>query len=101
MNKWERVGVVGVDAGLVLVGDPCYFSTPDATEHLAETWDKFCDLIFKDSKFNKDGHKQLNYKSGHPGVGVVVSSGYGDGTYPVFIKKNAEGRVVRLMVKFD
>jgi len=101
-SKWEKVGTVGVDAGLIIVGDPCYFATPDATEHIAKTWGDFCDFLFVlDKEFDKNGYKQLNYGAGHPGLGVVVSTGYGDGVYPVFIKKNEEGRVVRLMVKFD
>ena len=29
------------------------------------------------------GYGQLNYEMGHPGVGVVSESGYGDGCYPV------------------
>lgn len=31
-----------------------------------------------------DSYGQLNYKMGHPGVGVVFSSGYGDGCYEVW-----------------
>lgn len=30
-----------------------------------------------------DGDGQLNYELGHPGVGVVSNTGYGDGVYPV------------------
>lgn len=33
---------------------------------------------------NKDLFKQLNYKLGHAGVGVVFESGYGDGCYEVW-----------------
>lgn len=97
--KWEKVGVIGVDAGLCWVGDPCYCVTPDSDNHPAKTWLEFCDML--NDKFYKDGHKQFDYSLGHPGLGVVVSTGYGDGTYPVFIKKNEEGRVVGVMVKFD
>ena len=31
---------------------------------------------------------QLNYRSGHEGVGVVCSSGLGDGLYDVFVRYN-------------
>ncbi len=38
-----------------------------------------------DATLNNKGHAgQLNYKMGHAGAGVVASSGYGDGSYPVY-----------------
>ncbi|MBU2598334.1 MAG: DUF4241 domain-containing protein [Actinobacteria bacterium] len=47
---------------------------------------------------------QLNYKKGHAGVGVVCSSGFGDGTYNVFVKydnfDNWGQRIVELKVVF-
>lgn len=33
---------------------------------------------------NKEVSGQLVHSAGHPGAGVAVSSGYGDGTYPVY-----------------
>jgi len=96
-SPWEKVGVIGVDAGLCWVGDPCYCVTPDATDHPAPTWKQFCDMLGDDYPTAK----QFNYEMGHEGLGVCVSTGYGDGLYPVYVKKNAEGRIVRVMVKFD
>ena len=95
--KWEKVGEIGVDAGIVMVGDPCYYATPDCNSHPAKTWKEFCDLLGEEYPTCK----QLNYKLGHPGLGFVVQSGYGDGNYPVFIKKNNEGLIIGLMVKFN
>jgi hypothetical protein len=47
------------------------------------------------------GYGQLNYKMGHAGVGVVTSSGYGDGCYPVIAKIEKEsGRVKEIRVVF-
>lgn len=93
---WEQVGKIGVDAGLCWIGDPCYCVTPDSDEHPAQTWDEFCDKLGDDHK-----HKQWNYKRGHAGLGVTVETGYGDGTYPVYVKKNRHGRVVEVKVCFD
>ena len=94
-TKWEQVGTIGVDAGLCWVGDPCYVINRDpGTEHsdvLGKTWGDFCDKL---------GNEYPTVKE-FDGLGLAVSSGYGDGLYPVFIKKNEEGRIVRLMVKFD
>lgn len=42
------------------------------------------DGIFKSILHAKDGAVQLNYSDGKPGMGVVFTSGYGDGIYEVF-----------------
>jgi len=98
-NDWQEVGVIGVDAGLCWVGDPCYCVTPDADEHPAKTWSEFCDKL-QDGREVESGVMPFSYKLGHAGLGVAVSTGYGDGVYPVFIRKNAEGRVMAVMVNF-
>jgi hypothetical protein len=52
---------------------------------------------------NKD-NGQLNFPAGHAGAGVVVSSGYGDGTYPVvahFVDLDGWGeRVAKVEIVF-
>lgn len=95
--EWEHAGVIGVDAGLCWIGDPCYCVTPDCTEHPAETWGEFCDQL-SDDDFHAP--KQWNYKAGHAGLGVSVSTGYGDGTYPVYVRRNSEGRIAEVKVVF-
>lgn len=44
--------------------------------------------------------KQFNYDMGHAGLGVVVSTGYGDGCYPVYAEFNDEGRGKKVWVEF-
>ena len=98
MAKWEKVGVIGVDAGLCWVGDPSYVlpSTGGDGDTAAEwrDWGKFSDEMV-----GSNAH-QFNYRAGHAGLGVCVSTGYGDGLYPVEIKRNKEGRVAEVRVKF-
>jgi hypothetical protein len=43
---------------------------------------------------------QLNFYLGHAGAGVAVSSGYGDGTYPVYAHYNKDGRVRKVEIVF-
>lgn len=44
---------------------------------------------------------QLNYEMGHAGVGVVTSSGYGDGFYPVIADiDDKSGRVKSITIVF-
>jgi len=89
-TNWERVGSIGVDAGLCWVGDPCYCVTPDASSHPAETWDEFCAKL---RKGEKEG--VMEWASG-----VSVSTGYGDGEYPVYVKRDSDRRVVEVKVVF-
>lgn len=96
-DGWERVGEIGVDAGLCWVGDPCYIlhkTKATTPKGIGKNWGDFCDLL-------EDKATQFNYDRGHAGLGVCVSTGYGDGTYPVFIKRNHEGRVAEVKVVFD
>lgn len=92
-EEWKLAGEIGVDAGLCWIGDPCYCVTPDANEHPAKTWPEFCKLM-RDLDV-----RQFNYRKGHPGLGVCVETG-GDGCYPVFIKRNREGQITEVKVKF-
>lgn len=98
--NWELVGHFSVDAGLCWIGDPCYCVTPDCTEHPAQTWHEFCDKLI-DTDFDKKGSMSFNFPKGHGGLGILVSTGYGDGSYPVYIRKNDEGRVIEVRIKFD
>jgi hypothetical protein len=41
---------------------------------------------------------QMNYRMGHPGLGVAFRSGYGDGCYPVYGRKNEDGRVAEVRI---
>ena len=75
-DEWKPIGVVGVDSGTLMIGDPCYFDDEGWTK---EDYDKHvCHM--------KGDHKQLNYERGHAGKGVLFTSGLGDGCYKVFAK---------------
>jgi hypothetical protein len=49
---------------------------------------------------SEDGHGQLNYKLGHPGVGVAFSTAIGDGYYPVYAVYDDEGNLLKVEVQF-
>lgn len=98
----KQIGVVGVDAGLLMVGDPCYFipDTPGgktAADAARLIWEKVCDDT--QSVGNDTGH-QLTFSPQNPGLGVIVNTTHGDGVYPVFLVTTPGGRR-RLVVYLD
>ena len=98
LPRRKLIGEIGVDAGLCWIGDPCYIlhASPQP-KAIGEDWSEFCDLI-NDGTYPTA--KQFNYDLGHPGLGVVVSTGYGDGVYPVYAQLNADGRIATVTVEF-
>jgi hypothetical protein len=106
-GKW-LVGRVGVDAGMVMVGDPCYLD-----KYGKESSDGF-EWVESEVETQKTKQKyDYSYSGacaatlGENSAGelgradaVAVSSGYGDGVYPVYAHYNHEGRIERLEVVF-
>ena len=45
----------------------------------------------------------INSNAGELGIGsaIVFNTGYGDGYYPVYIKTNQDGRVVKVVIDFE
>jgi hypothetical protein len=73
--SWEYAGRIGVDTGMVIVGDPRYFATADADEPPAKDWKAFLGLL---RRKQHRGIAQLHYRQGHAGLGVVVGGVGGD-----------------------
>lgn len=92
-SNLEHVGDIAVDAGIVMVGDPCYVLDDD---HPVRNWPKFCDLL---SEVGTPTALKFP-KTGSPWAGVVVTAGYGDGLYPVEVKRDSRGAIAELRVKF-
>lgn len=86
--------LAGVDSGSLIIMDPCYIESEWKSKHEAKpTGIMIClmsDIVTDSSqdecfrmRGNEDHGGQLDYKLGHPGLGVVFSSGFDDGTYEV------------------
>lgn len=99
----KLVGYIGVDAGLCWIGDPCYIlkdSIEARYKSLGKNWAEFCANL----PSNGPVLKSFKYDAGHEGLGVCVSTGFGDGTYPVYAKivhyKNHGPRVMKIWIEF-
>ena len=97
----EKIGYVMVDSGQVMIGDPCYLSDWKGHE-------------FDGDGKTPDGSWEYSYSGAcnatlspagagmlENGSAVALSSGYGDGSYPVYITRNRENRIVSMTVYFD
>lgn len=98
-KEWEQVGVIDVDAGLCWIGDPCYIIGNDELDYPYLNWKDFYNKLFVE---NKDGvakwkHHDETYSYGK---GITVSTGYGDDTYPVYVKRNKEGLIAEVKIIF-
>ena len=102
-NRFERVGDVAVDSGLLWVGDPCYFITdtrrkdPIAIQEARETrtWMQFL------HGFAKASSRAFRFRNGGKGLGVAIGGFGGDGVYPVYVRRDSKGLVREIVVVFD
>jgi len=96
------VGHCGVDSGQIMLSDPCYVK--QFVDEMAEG-KEFDSGLTKPYPYTYNGacSATIQNDSGElgSGLGVVVTSGYGDGSYPVFITHNADGRVATATIVFD
>lgn len=107
-NATKLIGYCAVDSGQIMLTDPCYVKD-------------FVDEMDQGGKFDANltpvnGTYPYTYNGacsatcngdmagelGQPfrGAGVVVSSGYGDGSYPVYATFNDEGRITEARIVF-
>ena len=101
MSEWKKVGEISVDAGVVWLGDPCYIlhrNTPhrQPPKDIGANWARFVESYFHRSYC---GCVSFKHDLGHEGLGVVVSSGNGDGVYDVEVKQ-VDGRIAAVRIVF-
>ena len=87
MNKWILIGNVGVDAGLMMIGDPCYVIGDEPANSLIGDWDELCTHVFEETnQIHGQVACEVPFAKGHSGAAVITSTGFGDGSYDVFAK---------------
>jgi len=97
-NEFELIGEIGVDSGMVQIGDPCYYHMEEFVE-MREAWDKNDPDFWKE--FHKNGENARAFlMTPSADSAVIVQSGYGDGIYPVYARFNDEGRVAEVVINF-
>lgn len=104
--RWEEAGSISVDAGIVWLGDPCYIlhrndpaEQDTAPQDIGASWHDFCERIDARGLY-RTGVAAFAHDAGYPGMGFCVSTAYGDGTYPVYVKRNRFGRIAEVKIVF-
>ena len=82
----KLIGYIGVDSGQMMLCDPCYI---DSMWEKKDTKD-FSDLSEFEGKFSYLGAAQATLSENQvgfldKGAGAVCSTGWGDGSYPVYV----------------
>jgi hypothetical protein len=94
-------GTFGVDSGQAMIGDPCYL---DGWEQWNSEEMNFEDHHLVAGEYGYLGACNATLTKGYGTLGaasaVVMSTGYGDGLYPVYIKLNDDGRVAMAVIDF-
>ena len=87
----KRIGTFSVETGTCWIGDPCYF---EDTMRMREECPS--------QEILPGAHPELGHGTytDFKGYGVEVSSGFGDGTYPVYATFDAEGVITEVTIKF-
>ena len=108
-TAWKLVGEFSVDTGLCWIGDPCYIMhtteykdgqdvPAPLPESLGKDWGEFCNTLGEDYPTMRS---YPHHGTGDKGqLGVVVSTGFGDGVYPVYALIGRENRVSAIFVDF-
>ncbi len=102
-SDWELVGECGVDSGQIIVVDPCYVISDESDlDKFKESGDyNDVDATYEELLRTRDKCNNLTdaFKDG-----IVTNTGYGDGSYKVYIKKESQGdwgeRVSELKIVF-
>jgi len=97
-SYWKKVGNFGVDAGLVWIGDPCYIlhTEKDLPKSLGKDWSDFCDKLGDDYPTKKS----FGFGNANDGLGICLSTGWGDGFYPVYARI-LNNRIMQIFIDFD
>ena len=101
-KRWKKVGTFDVDAGLCWIGDPCYIIGNDELDYPYLNWNDFCNELFKkDKKGVAEWKHNETYTSTSCGKGLTIQTGYGDGEYPVYVKRNTKGVIIEVRIVFS
>lgn len=93
LAQFEKIEHLGVDSGQLGFFDEVQFAKAAQLGLTNSAFYDNCSSLVLDQA--RPGGGVLEYQSG-----VVTASGYGDGTYPLYVRKNTEGKVIAAFFEF-
>jgi hypothetical protein len=92
-------GMIAIDSGQAMVGDPCYIDDWDTNKN--EEWN----IEGKEGEYSYFGSSATTLAKDYGQLGianaVVFNTGYGDGVYAVYVHKNNEGVISKVVIDFE
>lgn len=113
LKGWELIGYCCVDSGTIMITDPCYLHSFKMRENNEEEFRKEFDEIDHEKdeeeesfEYSHLGACRATLRKQQTGqlensLGVVTSTMYGDGEYPVFARKDKFGQIMEVKIVFD
>jgi len=96
--SWKECAELGVDSGQMSVFDDAYYRRKNGSEADFEADESVRDSFY-DTCCNLSQNYVGIYRAGNRAVGVVCSSGCGDGSYPLEVKE-IDGKIVAMKISF-
>jgi hypothetical protein len=94
LEGWFLEGHVAVDSGQMMLCDPCYIKHDFASSRdVGVNYESACQATLADGRAGQLGNEHCQV------LAFVSSSGWGDGVYPVYVKRFGD-RVGGLLVEF-
>ena len=98
----EKVGTFCVDSGQAIIGDPCYLQ--DWKEE-RENGGKFSADLRAPYPYTYNGASsatcsEKGFGELGNGLAVAIQTGYGDGRYPVYVERDYNGHITKVVIKF-
>lgn len=102
----KLVGVCAVDSGQIMLTDPCYVKYfVDGEEYAPTVSEETHPYSYNGAcgaSLSEAGGGQLRFGLGHAGAGVCVSTGIGDGLFPVYLEYDEEyGELMSVTIQFQ
>ena len=98
LTDLQYAGSFSVDSGQAIIGDPCYLESYDPNTN--DEWN----LEGKLGQYSYQGISATtlkdNFGSIEDGKAIAFSTGYGDGSYPVYVKLDSDNRVSMVVIDF-
>jgi hypothetical protein len=77
-DGFVKVGQIGVDSGMLWVGDPCYVIHAEEKKALGKDWDAFVTHYYAEESGGTLSLERL---------GVALNTNQGDGLYDVLLRR--------------